>query len=229
MKRAWPAIGCLLLACAVTGAPRAADPPKKDEEPSSSAVTVERLKSARYDNKTGMAWLEEAVIVHEGSRIAADKIELNTRKGLASASGHVRFEGERATVTSDSARADFRGRRAVFETNVSFVTTLAASDATPGEKTTMACTKLEYFYRQRKGVAAGPVRVEQTDQRASGEAAIYDGEAETFAIMGSVKVDNDRGETFECAKATLSLKDDTFELEGPGKGQFLIEEEPSAE
>lgn len=230
MKTVWRGVGCFLLLCAVTAGPRAADPAKNDQQPSSSAVIVERLKSARYDNKKGIAWLEEAVIVHEGSRIAADRIELNTRKGLGTASGHVRFEGERATVTSGSGRADFRGRRMVFEEEVRFVTELPATDTTPAQKTTMLCTKLEYFYRQRKGVATGPVRIDQGDQRASGDAAIYDGEAETFTIMGSVKVENDRGETFECVKATLSLKDDTIDLEGPGKAQFLMEEEaPSAE
>jgi lipopolysaccharide export system protein LptA len=228
MGKPWHGIACLLLVCAATGAPRAADPPSDAEQPS-SAVTVERLKSARYDNKTGMAWLEEAVIVHEGSRIAADKIELNSRKGLATASGHVRFEGERATVTSDSARADFRGRRAVFENNVRLTTSLPAADGAPGEETSMTCVSLEYFYRQRKGVAAGPVHVEQSNQSATGDAAIYDGEAETFTIMGSAKVQNDRGESFECSKAVLSLKDDTIDLEGPGKGQFMMEEQAPAE
>jgi len=228
MKTVWPIIGCFLLSIAVAAAPQPPGIAKNDQESSSSAVVVEKLKSARYDNKKGIAWLEEAVIVHEGSRMAADRIELNTRKSLGTASGHVRFEGERAKVSSDSARADFRGRRAVFEKDVHFVTELPATDTTPAQKTTMVCAELEYFYRQRKGVATGPVRIEQADQRASGDAAIYDGEAETFTIMGSVKVENDRGETFECVKATLSLKDDTIDLEGPGKAQFLMEEEASS-
>ena len=60
---------------------------------------------------------------------------------------------------------------------------------------------------------------------ADAPAAVYDGEDETFTVMGSVKIENDRGETFQCTKAVISLEDDTIDLEGPGSGRFMIEEE----
>lgn len=228
MRRAKSLLLCASLLGAAAGGPRAVDPPKGDQPAAETDVQFEKFDSLSYNNKTGVAVALGAVVVHDNARISADRIEYSSRKALGTASGHVQFEGERAAVTSDSARVDFRGRRAVFENNVDFVTELPAADGTPAQKTSVACTRLEYFYRQRKGVATGPVRVEQTDQRATGDAAIYDGEAETFAIMGSVKVMNDRGETFDCTKATLSLKDDTIALEGPGTGRFLIEEEAPA-
>ena len=225
MMRAWRAIGFLLLLSAAVG-PWSANGATEEQGP--AVVRFEHFDSLRYDNKTGVAVLEGAVVSHDGARIAADRIEYDSNKRLGAASGHVRFEGDRAKVTSASARFDFGKRRAVFEGDVRLVTERAVEGSAP-ETTTTVCTKLEYFYRQRKGVATGPVRVEQADQRASGDAAIYDGEAETFRLVGSVVVKNDRGDVLEAESATLSLKDDTIEM-GPGKAQFRMEEEaPPAE
>ena len=96
------------------------------------------------------------------------------------------------------------------------------------EKTTITCDRLEYYYREKRAVAAGNVKAVQKRGTAEADSATFLVNDEVLTVAGNVRMTTDKGETFRCDKITISLKDNWLEAEGQVASQFKVTEKEEA-
>ena len=229
----------------------AAEPPQQPPD----EVNLEHADRLVFNNRTrqGEA-IGHVVMRHEDGTLYADRVQFDLKRKTATASGKVKFSNAENTVTADQVASDFGERRAIFHGKVELVNVRPQPKSEPpveGEKpterpmwsgrTVITCDELDYYYRQKKALATGHLKIVQlappseeassapprevADERTTeGKVATWDGKAETIVISGEVKVVTTKGENFQFQQATINLRDDTLEAQGPAKAHLLIED-----
>jgi len=209
-------------------------------------VTLEQADRLVFNNRTRQGEASGHVVMrHEDGTLSADRVQFDLKRKTGTASGSPKFVDSENTITAEQVSADFGERRVVFRGKVELVnvrpqpkpaaelTVSAAPTAGESSKpseplwsghTVITCDELEYYYRQKKAVATGHLRIVQDERTIEGRVANWDGKAETIAISGEVKVTTTKGESMQFQQATINLRDDVLEAHGPGKAHLIIEE-----
>jgi len=214
--------------------------PAKAAEDKTHDVYLEHADRLRRDENTG-----EVVVVgkpvrltHEDAVFTANEITFNEKTKLGRAAGAPTFKDPESSVTSDALEFDFDKRLAAFQGHVTLVVRKKKSEGGAGEKkdeesigayagepTTITCDRLEYYYREKRAVAAGGVKAVQKKGTAEADRATFLVNDELLVVAGNVRMRTDKGETFRCEKITISLKDNWLDAEGQVASRFKITED----
>jgi lipopolysaccharide assembly outer membrane protein LptD (OstA) len=249
-----PAVAAAVIALAgVARAPGAvAEPPQAQPEaaPSKPAgekkthdVYLEHADRMRRDERTGDVTVagNPVVLKHEEGTFTAREITFNEKTKLGSAAGAPTFKDPETQATGDRLEFDFDKRLAVFTGHVTLVAERKKKSEKPAEEsgkedtqkieayaakpTTITCDRLEYYYREKRAVAAGHVKAVQERGTAEAERATYLVDDELLVAAGNVRMRTDEDETFRCDKITISLKENWMEAEGQVASHFKVTEE----
>jgi len=235
-----------------------AQAPAKAGEEKTHDVFLEHADRLRRDEKTGDVVVvgKPVVLKHEDGIFTANEIRFNEKTKLGKATGPPAFKDPESSVTSDALEFDLDKRLAVFKGHVTMVVQrkkqpapapaaaekggqkakeeekTESIEAYAGEPTTITCDRLEYYYREKRAVAAGNVKAVQKRGTAEAESATFLVNDEVLTVAGNVRMTTDKGETFRCDKITISLKDNWLEAEGQVASHFKVtekaEEKPAA-
>jgi lipopolysaccharide assembly outer membrane protein LptD (OstA) len=238
------------LACwgfaAETPAPQAPKPAEAKAEEKTHDVYLEHADRLRRNEATGDVVVvgKPVTLKHEDGAFTANEISFNEKTKLGKATGNPSFKDPESSATSDTLEFDFDKRLAVFKGHVTLVAT--RKKAAPAEKgqeqkaesiggyagepTTITCDRLEYFYREKRAVAAGNVKAVQKRGTAEAESATFLVDQDLLTVAGNVRMTSDKGETFRCDKITISLKENDYWIEAEGQvaSHFKVTEKEEA-
>jgi len=93
------------------------------------------------------------------------------------------------------------------------------------EKTVITADEVQYYYREKRVLAKGKVKAEQEKRTAWADEATYTDADEILVVKGNVRIQTAQGETFQCSKATISLRENWIEAEGSISSRFRVSEE----
>jgi lipopolysaccharide export system protein LptA len=254
------ALSVFILAVGSLGGERAGSAPAEPEKPAANTAEPDSGKekkkpkerkmkleaeSVDYDEATTtyIAVLATVELPDSDATLRADRIEWNRGEKWMRATGKPRMWDPQNEIVADVIHADLDVKRANAEGNVRLTARPKEAKTETGKKArsrvkepvVVHCDTMQYFYKARKGTAAGHLRLTQKDEKAdrtaTAERLAYDGNDETVILEGSVKVDNTRGEGFTCKQAIITIKDgaEGFQVKGLTGGVFYVQEDEEEE
>lgn len=235
MKKALLLLLSTVFICTVVFAQKPEE--KKQAEPKYTEIKYEAdTYSYKWAGDNRILTLSGHVkFMHGDTVMEADKIDYMEETKTADASGNLRIHDERNVVTGDKCSIDFNKKKVVIEGGVNVLAKPKPKTEAKDEKKSikseikdeinMACSKLEYFYKDKKGTAFGPLTITQKDRVITADKAEYTDEL--LRIIGNVKAnDNKDKHSLTASQMTISLKDDNEWVEAEkASGTFYIKEE----
>lgn len=240
----WILAGSTLVALLPGGAKGQPAAPEQ-VQPKKRRVEIHYEKMVEWREEKGV--MEGVVIALPEDEVTlyADRVEYDGKEEIAQATGHLRMVDPENVLTGKRILVYVKERRAVVEGEVRMVHTpkeAQKKEATPSEKkekgerlqkyreevTLLTCDRLEYFYRRpRKAIASGRVRFEQprVGRFATAEKGYYFEETDTVRLVGNVKAQDEKGQTFAGPEIELGVKEEWVRAKGPGQIVLYVEEE----
>jgi lipopolysaccharide assembly outer membrane protein LptD (OstA) len=94
------------------------------------------------------------------------------------------------------------------------------------EVTALTCDRLDYFYRSKRAVAEGNLKVTQGKRWLTGDQAIYYERYDTVVVNGHVRGEDEKGRTFEADNLKIDMNGETDVIEANEfHGSFELEED----
>lgn len=255
MRQRWApmliTIGALCAACSRQCAQQSEPTKPAKQPPEIHDIVLEHADTYRYDEKsTAVELAGDVVLRHEDGTLRCAKIVFNTKTKQGQANGNPTFADPRHTVSGEVLFIDFKARVAGFRGGVKVVrwpkerqSSASGSAASAGqgdskqgekekrlaeyekEKTVITAEEVQYYYREKRVVAKGKVKAEQEKRTTWADEATYTDADELLIVKGNVRLQTSEGESFQCSKATVSLRENWIEAEGPITSRFRVSEE----
>ncbi len=97
------------------------------------------------------------------------------------------------------------------------------------EETILTADRMDYYYRTKRAVAEGGLKVTQGKRWLTGDQAIYYDRYDTVVVNGNVKGEDEKGRTFNADNLKIILTGDTETIEANRfNGTFQLDEEEEA-
>jgi lipopolysaccharide assembly outer membrane protein LptD (OstA) len=195
-----------------------------------------------WNRKKDKAKLIGNVVLTQGDTVLkANMVDYDEASQSAVAQGSPHVINPQNDLTGDTIQVDFGKKAAVVKGNVKVISRpKETTQATQTDKKslkdqwkdpmTLLCDQVEYFYKAKRMVASGNLKIIQKDRNAVAEQAVYTQKDEKVVLTGHVKCDDSKGQTFSSPKVTISLKqgDDWLEAEKV-KATFKIKDDTDEE
>lgn len=205
----------------------------KMQAPNGTVVYDDTTKTYVFTN------VERIELPDSEAAMRADRIEWNREERWIRATGNPRLWDPNNELTAERIQADLKAKCATAEGSVRLVARPKEAKTEEGRKArqqikepvVVHCDRMEYFYKAKRGTAAGNLKLTQKDKRAdrtaTGERLTYDGNEEVVALEGSVHVSNTKGEGFQCKRVVVRMKEgaEGFQAEGIQDATFYFTED----
>lgn len=187
------------------------------------------------------ALVGNVILTHGDTIVKASRVDYDKVKETAHAEGTPRITSAQNDLSGDTIDVDLKKKVAVIKGNVKILAKPTAAAATATDATaavkqslkdqvkdpvSILCDVVEYYYKEKRMVASGNLKIVQKDRTATAEKAVFTQSDELAILTGNVHVADVKGQTFDAPKVTISLKkgDDWVDAERV-KATFKIREE----
>ena len=229
------AAGALVLLTALLAAQQAAAP----KEPKYTEVKYSAdMSSYKWEGEDRILVLKGNVkFVHDDTTLTADKVDYRESTRTAVATGNMTIKDDQNTITGDDCTVNFKEKKSSINGHVKMIAKPkpAATDTSKPkdlksefkDEAVITCEKVDYFYKEKRGVVSTPLTITQKNRVVTADSAIYLGKEETVQLVGNVKgKDEKEKHSFEAPKVTMSLNDEDQWIEAEkATGSFYVKEE----
>lgn len=232
-------LACWVILLAAVAAAQQAD--KSPAEPKYTEIKYwADTSSYRWDGEDRIIALRGNVKFVQGDTVLlADKVDYREKTKTAEATGNLKIYDEQNTITADLCIVNFEEKKGTLSGNVRMV----AKPKSKQEKTSeskveslrsewkdemvITCKEIDYFYKEKRAVVAGGLKIIQKERVITADSATYLGKEEIVHLTGNVQGrDAKEKHTFSAPKVTVSLKEDDEWIEAEkASGTFYIKEE----
>ncbi len=209
-------IAALALVTAQMGvvAPQTTAQPKKQPEQVQGRADV--LKTSWGSKKT-VLMKGNVKFTHGDAALMSDEVIWDEDAKVATSPGKITITDPECDITGNKGTGYFKKRLGVVEGNVVMKLKPKPSDQAAEDPdsvrgkltqpTTIACSKLEYQYREKIATGTGGVVFKQKGRTARADKAVYDQKKELLVLTGNVNGTDEYGQTFSApGTVTISLK-----------------------
>lgn len=250
MKMTTRAIIMMTLAAALfvgrLAAQQAADTKAADAkaaQPKYTEVKYEAdMSSYKWSGENRVLALKGNVKFIQGdTTLSADKVDYTESTRTAVASGNLKIFDERNTITGEACTVNFKEKKGTLTGSVVMVAKpKPAAKATAADTTkpksltaqwkdeaTITCDKLEFYYKEKRAVVPGPLKIVQKTRIVTADSATYSEKDDLVVLTGNVKgFDDKEKHTFSAPKVTMSLNKDSEYIEAEkATGSFFVKED----
>ena len=197
-----------------------------------------------YEVEAPKAWWKEpgrvgrligGVVIRQGDTvIRVQEAEYNQEASTATAAGGVTITDPEAQITADRLSVDMKAKKAVLEGAVRAVIKPKRREANGGtsekglrqklrEETVITCSRLEYWYKQKRAVVDGGLKLVQGERQFSAQRCLYFHKERTALLTGGVEGVDEKGQSYKADVIKLVLKEDDESVEAEGfHGTFKV-------
>jgi lipopolysaccharide export system protein LptA len=192
-------------------------------------ITAENF-SGKANSKTFHLW-GNVKIAKEEALLNADDIIYNSKSSVAVASGNVYFTKSGNELWSHSITLEYKNKRGTCSGNVKMLQTRAPKkggerieEAFKDGPVTILADRLDFSWQKPSRVTGeGNVEFHQKDKHIYADSADYVSSPPTVILTNNVKFKKDDGSSLLCHKFTLDIDDNTFDADGSGSSQVLLD------
>lgn len=192
-------------------------------------ITAENF-SGKANSKTFHLW-GNVKITKEEALLNADDIVYNSKSSVAVASGNVYFTKPGNELWSNSITLEYKNKRGSCNGNVKMIQTKAPKKG--GERieesfkdgpVTILADRLDFSWQKPSRVTGdGNVEFHQKDKHIYADSADYISFPPTVTLQSNVQFKKDDGSSLLCHKFVLHIDDNTFDADGSGSSQVLLD------
>lgn len=198
------------------------------------------MSSYRWDGEDRIIVLKGNVKFMQGDTVfLADEVNYREKTKTARATGNLKIYDPQNTITGDVCIVNFEEKKGTLSGNVRMVAKPKpkqekASDSKVKslrsewkDEMVMTCSQIDYFYKEKRAVTGGGLKITQKDRVIAADSATYLGKDEIVHLAGNVQArDEKEKHTFSAPKVTISLKEDDEWIEAEkASGTFYVKEE----
>ena len=178
---------------------------------------------------------------HGDTIIYADKIDYRESTRIATTTGKLKIYDDQNTITGEKCTVNFKEKKGTLTGSVVLVAkpkpkpvTAAADTSKPKtlkdewkDEATITCDKIEYYYKEKRAVVPGPIKMVQKTRTVTADSGTYLGKDEIVQLTGNVKGNDDKDKhSFTAPAVKISLKKDNEWMEAEkATGSFYVKEE----
>lgn len=227
-------LACVLAVCTAqprNGAVRPADQAGEDE----FEVYEVTAPKAWWKEPGRIGRLMGGVVIRQGdTTIKVQEAEYNQEANTAAAAGGVTVTDPETQITAERLSVDMGAKKAVLEGSVRVVIRPKEREASADssqkglrqklrEETVVTCGRLEYYYRQKRAVADGGLKLVQGKREFTAQKCLYFHKERTAVLTGGVQGVDEKGQTYRADVIKLVLKEDDESVEAEGfHGTFKV-------
>jgi len=225
-----------------------AAPPKPAEPKYTEVKYSADSTSYRWDGEDRVAVLTGSVKFVQGdTTMLADRVEYREKTKTAEATGTLKIYDERNTITADLCTISFEEKKGTLTGNVRMIAKPKpkkepeSDDKTNAEPRSLSsewkdeavitCEKVEYYYKSKRALLSGDLKVVQKNRVVTADTATYLGKEDRVELVGNVKGEDEKEKhSFSAPRVTISLKEDDEWIEAEkATGTFYVKEEEEKE
>jgi lipopolysaccharide assembly outer membrane protein LptD (OstA) len=157
-------------------------------------------KKIHYDEKKDTLTAEgEAKLFFHDVVVRSDKLFVDYGADTANADGGVSFDDTRNHIAAASFVIDWKAKHLQAAGDVRYrdAGRKAEGGRNEQEPFNLSAKRLEYEWKNRKGTAAGGVKISAEERSATADTALFDRKEKTFRLIGDVKIHQDSGRWLE--------------------------------
>lgn len=232
----------LALILASVGGAQQGNTSAKPTEPTYKEVKYSADSSTyRWDGEDRIVVLRGNVMFVQGdTTLVADKVDYSEKTKTAQATGNLKIFDDRNNITADICTINFEEKKGTLTGNVRMVAkpkpkkeTQEKKDAPKSlssewkDEAVITCDKIEYYYKQKKAIVSGGLKIAQKNRIVTADSATYFGKEDRVELVGNVKgYDEKEKHSFSAPKVIISLKEDDEWIEAEkASGTFYVKEE----
>ncbi|HEY3267972.1 MAG TPA: LptA/OstA family protein [Armatimonadota bacterium] len=192
----------------------------------------------RFDQTTKTHVYDGHITAMQGdTTVRADHAAYNETANTAAVSGHITVDTPTAHAEGDTADVDFNAKLIRLRGANGVRIVAKPKPPAPGqdpkglrasikEPVTLDCKGVDYYYKQKRAEAEGPLTVTRTGQTLTGDKATYLSAEDLITVTGNVHGKDDKGQTFEAPTVKVYVKEGAEWMEAPNvSATFHIKDE----
>ncbi len=181
--------------------------------------------------------------VQGDTTLYADKVDYRESTRTATASGNLKIYDDQNTITGETCAVDFKAKKGTLSGNIVLVAkpkpkpagqTASNSKAIKDQwkdEVTITCDKAEFYYKEKRAVVPGPLKMVQKTRTVTAESGTYNGKEEIVQLVGNVKGNDEKDRhSFTAPSVKISLKKDNEWIQAEkATGSFYIKDEDESQ